>query len=71
MTIKQLQDRAKKNGYKVETFTQKDLDKKEKIKKQQRAETDKILNQVYVSDKTFVRGSRMDRIGRRATRRAK
>lgn len=70
-TMKQIEETAKKNGYKYEVMDNAQYKKAEAVKKSQRAETDKILDRAYVSDKHFVKGSRMSRIGNRATRRKK
>lgn len=70
-TMKQIEEAAKKNGYKYEVMDNAQYKKAEAVKKSQRAETDKILDRAYVSDKHFVKGSRMSRIGNRATRRKK
>lgn len=68
MTAQDFRERAKKNGATVKTLTaaekNSDLEKYEKGRKA----TDKALNDAYVRDKTFVKGSRMRRIGNRVQR---
>lgn len=57
------------NGTLVKSYNTKDLKAYDKNQQKQRAITNQILNNAYVSDKTFVKGSRMSRIGNRAVRR--
>ncbi len=68
-TMKQIEETAKKNGYKYEVMDNAQYKKAEAKRKSQRAETERILDLAYVRDKYFVKGSRMARIGERATKR--
>ncbi len=70
-TLKQITDSAKKMGYEYQTYDASQVRKMEKKRLKDRKETDKILDGAYVSDKHFVKGSRMSRIGNRATRKAR
>lgn len=70
-TMEQIKEAAKKNGYEYETLNNTQYRKAEETRKQQREETDKTLNEAYVRDRYFVKGSRMSRIGNRVTKRKK
>lgn len=70
-TLNEIITRAKESGYNTKTYTKKEYEQYEKEYKKSRSETDKILDRAYVSDKEFVKGSRMSRIGNRATRKKK
>lgn len=70
-TLKQITESAKKMGYEYQTYDASQVRRMEKKRLKDRKETDKILDGAYVSDKHFVKGSRMSRIGNRATRKAR
>lgn len=68
-TMKQIEESAKKNGFEFEVLNDTQYKKAEAAQRRQKEETDRILDQAYVRDKHFVKGSRMSRIGNRATKR--
>lgn len=68
-TEKQMIDRITENGGTITKKTKADLRREYSNYQQGRKETNAILDRAYVSDSTFVRGSRADRIRRRASRR--
>ena len=68
-TMKQIEESAKKNGFEFEVLNDTQYKKAEAAQRRQKEETDRILDQAYVRDKNFVKGSRMSRIGNRATKR--
>lgn len=68
-TMKQIEESAKKNGFEFEVLNDTQYKKAEAARRRQEKESDRILDQAYVRDKHFVKGSRMSRIGNRATKR--
>lgn len=68
-TMKQIEESAKKNGFEFEVLNNTQYKKAEAAQRRQKEETDRILDSAYVRDKHFVKGSRMSRIGNRATKR--
>ena len=70
-TMKQIEESARKSGYEVEVLNNAQYKKLEAELRRKRRETDEELNQAYLRDKHFVKGSRMRRIGNRAQRRRK
>lgn len=71
MTLKDIQTRAESQGVQYQTLTSADLKQRESQRKEERVEANRILNQSYVGDTTFVRGSRASRITNRANKRRK
>jgi len=63
--------RIKSNNPKVKItkLTSADVKKRDALRAKQKAETDRILDDAYVRDKTFVKTSRENRIRNRVTRR--
>lgn len=70
-TLKQIAQAAEKMGYEYQSYKAKQVKELERKRMEDREETDKFLNYAYVRDKDMVRGSRMARIGNRATRRVR
>ena len=68
-TMKQIEESAKKNGFEFEVLNNTQYKKAEAARRRQEKGSDRILDQAYVRDKHFVKGSRMSRIGNRATKR--
>lgn len=69
MSPRQMVQRLKKNAQNVKTISKSEKARALKDYKKDRKEVDKFLNQAYVSDRTFVKGSRSDRITNRANKR--
>ena len=61
MTRADFKQRLIANGSTVREISASEIKKMEEERKADRAETDKFLNKAYLSDKTFVKGSRMER----------
>lgn len=68
-TMKQIEEAAKKSGFDFEILNNTQYRRVEETRKRKEEESDRILDQAYVRDKHFVKGSRMSRIGNRATKR--
>ena len=68
-TMKQIEEAAKKSGFEFEVLNNTQYRRAEETQKRHEEESDRILDQAYVRDKHFVKGSRMSRIGNRATKR--
>lgn len=64
-TEKQMIDRINENGGKAEKYSKKELVDKEQNRIEQRKQSDALLNQAYVSDKTMKKGSKANRIRNR------
>lgn len=69
LTEKEMIERVKANGGVVNKKSKAQLKSEQKEYERQRKETDDILNQAFLRDKDFVRGSRSNRIRSRASRR--
>lgn len=69
MTEREMVNRIKDNGGKVEKYTKAELVEKEEKRRKNRKESDKMLDQAYVNDRDMKQGSRSDRTGNRARRR--
>lgn len=69
ISLKELAQRARNAGYKVETYTSSQDRELQKKRTMDRKETDKFLNYMYLRDKDFVRGSRVERIANRTEKR--
>ena len=69
VTIKQFRDRVISNGATVQNITISEKKKVEIARAADRKATDEFLDRAYASDKTFVKGSRAERIRNRANRR--
>ena len=61
MTRADFKQRLIANGSAVREISAAEIKKMEEKRKADRAETDKFLDKAYLSDKTFVKGSRMER----------
>lgn len=61
MTRAEFKQRLIANGATVREISTSEIKKMEEERKADREETDKFLNKAYLSDKTFVKGSRMER----------
>lgn len=70
-TLKQIEESARKNGYEVEVLNNVQYKRFEEEWRRKRRKIDEELDQAYLRDKTFVKGSRMQRIGNRVQRRRK
>lgn len=70
-TMKQIEESARKSGYEVEVLNNAQYKKLEAELRRKRKQSEEILDRASVRDKHFVKGSRMARIGNRATRRRK
>lgn len=70
-TLKQIEESARKNGYEVEVLNNAQYKRFEEEWRRKRRKTDEELDQAYLRDKHFVKGSRMRRIGNRVQRRRK
>lgn len=70
-TMKQIEESARKSGYEVEVLNNAQYKKLEAELRRKRKKSEEILDRASVRDKHFVKGSRMARIGNRATRRRK
>lgn len=70
-SLEQIVEAARKAGYDVKTYNNKEYLNYMKEYQNSRKQADKELNKAYVSDKNFVKGSRMLRDGNRATRKKK
>lgn len=69
MSLSDIQKRAESQGLKYQTLTGFDLAKQEEVRKKEKSETERQLNQAYVGDKTFVKGSRASRVTNRVNKR--
>lgn len=70
-TMKQIEESARKSGYEIEILNNAQYKKLEAELRRKRKQSEEILDRASVRDKHFVKGSRMARIGNRATRRRK
>lgn len=70
-TMKQIEESARKSGFEVEVLNNAQYKKLEAELRRKRKQSEEILDRASVRDKHFVKGSRMARIGNRATRRRK
>lgn len=70
-TMKQIEESARKSGYEIEILNNAQYKRFEEERKRKRRKTDEELDQAYLRDKHFVKGSRMRRIGNRVQRRRK
>ena len=61
MTMADFKQRLIANGSTVREISASEIKKMEEKRKSDRAKTDKFLDKAYLSDKTFVKGSRMER----------
>lgn len=68
-TEKQMIDRVVANGGSAQAKSRSELKREYSQFVNEKEQTNELLNQAYVSDRTFVRDSRALRIGRRASRR--
>ena len=71
MTAKQFINRAKANGSDVRIISSKEKASDASKRTEDRKEVDRFLNNAYARDKVFVKGSRANRIGNRATKKRK
>ena len=69
MSHKEMVERLKQNTSNVKAISKAEKAKATKAYKEDRAATDRVLNQAYASDKHFTKGMKTSRIGNRATRR--
>lgn len=69
MSHKEMVERLKQNTSNVKTISKAEKAKATKAYKEDRAATDRVLNQAYASDKHFTKGMKASRTGNRATRR--
>lgn len=70
-TLNQIASSAKEMGYEYQSYNASQVRKMERKRLADRKESDKALDRAYVSDKLFAKGSRMSRIGNRATRKVR
>jgi hypothetical protein len=71
MTPKEMMERMAANGAKVSIMSVNERKKIEAEYRKDRQQTNDFLNRAYLTDKTFVKGSRADRTARRAAKRSR
>ena len=69
MTEKEFISRVEQNGASVDKMTKSEVKRKYDEYKKDREETNRVLDEAYVRDKTMKKGSKTNRIGTRVRRR--